>query len=125
MRIKDTSVETEFHPILTSFLFYCDHIYRHEWLDELVITSGSEDTAKHGDTSLHYNIPCQAADIRTWDASVGRGHVPTAKLQQSRLKKAAKEFLEASFMPTNWIDIVLEKDHIHIEFQPKRIYERD
>lgn len=115
MRTKDSTVETEFHPVITSFLFGVDAIYRN-WGDELVITSGSEHTTKHGVNSLHYAKPACAADIRTWV----RAKVPDAKAQLEAITNWAANFCKRAGYPTNWIDVILESDHIHVEFQPKR-----
>ena len=120
MRRKNASVETEFHPVLTSFLFEVDELYR-SWRDECVITSGSENTARHGYTSLHYATPAQAADIRIWSMKIHkRGRVPSPATQHEKLKIAAAAFCMNRGIPTSWIEIILEKHHIHIEYQPKR-----
>lgn len=120
MRLKDDTVQANFHPTLTSFLFWVDALYR-AWQDENVITSGSEPTAKHSITSLHYAIPGQAADTRIWDQEFhNRGIVPNKSYQLAAIERLAAEFCIAHNIPTNWIDVVLESDHIHIEYQPKR-----
>lgn len=113
MKRKDDTVETEFHPTLNFFLTWVDEIYG-QWGDQAVITSGSEATVKHSRTSLHYS-GC-AADIRIWE----RNRVPDVTKQVARLKELVIEFCRFKAIPTNWIDIVLESDHIHIEYQPKR-----
>ena len=115
MDVKDETVETQFHPILTAFLFRCDAVYR-GWERELIITSGSEHTAKHSKNSLHYALPACAADIRSW--SVGR--VPSAEVQVAALEQMANQFCLGLNIPREWIEIILETTHIHIEFQPKR-----
>ncbi|PHQ81771.1 MAG: hypothetical protein COB66_01480 [Coxiella sp. (in: Bacteria)] len=121
MKRKDTTVETEFHPKLNFFLTWCDDIYRSAWGAELIITSGSEDKARHGFTSLHYAKPCCAADIRSWGLKDRAGRlIATAKDQYNRLRELRDEFCADQNIPSNWIDIILESDHIHIEFQPKR-----
>lgn len=120
MKVKDSSVQLELHPTLTDFLIYADKVYRN-WEDELVITSGSEDASKHGFTSLHYAKPGCAVDVRIWDEiHNGRGKVPDAEVQHRVLTKEAALYCETHKMPTNWIEVILEGDHIHIEFQPKR-----
>lgn len=115
MRVKDSSVETKFHPIITAALFCLDDLYR-GWEDELVITCGSEHTARHSFTSLHYAIPGKAADIRIWQ----RKQVPNSKEQLAAIKDVLDVFCVYNKIPTNWLDVVLETTHIHIEFQPKR-----
>jgi hypothetical protein len=121
MKRKNPSVETSFHPILTSFLFEVDEVYI-AWGDEAVITSGSEQTAKHSRTSLHYATPAQAADIRIWSKKLhGRGSVPDPAVQHQRLQLLAKDFCANSGFPNSWVEVILEANHIHIEYQPKRI----
>jgi selenophosphate synthetase-related protein len=106
--------------MLTAFLFEADHKYR-EWKDELVLTSGSETTVKHGYTSLHYATPAQAVDIRSWCRNIHhRGYVPSAEVQATELKAVAKDFCNRKGIPASWIEIILEGHHIHIEYQPKR-----
>lgn len=121
MRTKDTSVQCIFHPALTAFLFGIDLLYR-EWGEELVITSGSEPTAVHSYTSLHYATPCQAADIRSWiiHRSDHRGTID-AVYQAEAIRAAANIYCDELGIPHNWIDVIIEEDHIHIEYQPKRI----
>lgn len=115
MRIKDSSVEMELHPTLTNFLFDVDAAYV-AWGDELVVTSGSEHTTRHGVNSLHYAIPGCAADVRIWE----RADVPSAAKQLTKLQQVAESYCARHKIPTNWIEVILESDHIHIEFQPKR-----
>lgn len=121
MRRKDTSVHTEFHPTLTAFLFEVDDLYT-LYGDEAVITSGSEVTARHGETSLHYATPAQAADLRSWDSGQGRARVPEPKVQVAALKELRDSFCTQYNIPAEWVEIILESDHIHIEYQPKRQY---
>lgn len=67
---------------------------------DFVITSALD--SKHSNTSLHY-IGC-AIDIRTKHLPPG---VATA------IKNAIKEALTSDF------DVILESNHIHLEFQPR------
>ena len=113
MKTKDSSVECQFDPRLTQLLFELDTVYR-GWDSELTITSGSELSARHSRTSLHYN-GC-AADIRIWRNNNEPG--PEAQLYELGLGTAI--FCGATDIPRNWIDIILESNHIHIELQPKR-----
>jgi len=115
LKTKDNSVETKFNPVITALLFELNKAYI-EWDAELVITSGSEHSARHGHTSLHYSDPCAAVDIRSW--AVGR--IPEAVTQVELLKQIAARFCNDLEIPTNWIEIILEASHIHIEYQPKR-----
>lgn len=120
MRIKSSTVLLILHPMLTGLLPSLDLVYR-GWEDELIITSGSEHTARHGYTSLHYATPGQAIDVRIWSlVTHNRGTVPSPEEQFRVLKEAAAEYAIAQGIPTNWIDVVLEDTHIHIEYQPKR-----
>lgn len=111
MKTKDSTVECQFHPRLTALLFELDTVYR-GWDSELIITSGSELGARHSRTSLHY-AGC-AADLRT------RGNLPEPIDQLRSIRIAATNYCADRWIPPNWIDIVLESDHIHIEYQPKR-----
>jgi len=115
MRTKDNTVECVIHHTLTSFLFGIDLLYR-EWESELIITSGSEPYARHSRTSLHYALPARAVDIRIWEVA----QVPSPEIQAQAICNARDIFCEECGMPNDWIDIILESDHIHIEFQPKR-----
>lgn len=120
MRRKSAKVETQFHPMLIAFLFEVDELYR-KWKVEVVITSGSESNKLHGYTSLHYATPAQAADIRTWDQITHNyGKVPKPFSQRAYLVELAKRFCLKHDIPEDWIEIILESDHIHIEYQPKR-----
>ena len=67
---------------------------------ELVITSVTD--SKHGPGSLHYSG--QAFDCRT------AGISPE---EQASIAAAAKSSLTSEF------DVLLEADHLHIEYQPK------
>lgn len=117
MKRKDLTVETEFHHILTAFLFEADELYR-SWNSELILTSGSEQSTKHSTiTSLHHATPCQAADIRIWEIEI----VPSPVLQQISLIDIAEKFCNSNDIHISWLEIILESNHIHIEYQPKRI----
>tara|TARA_R110000823_G_scaffold210943_3_gene341310 strand:+ start:3583 stop:3894 length:312 start_codon:yes stop_codon:yes gene_type:complete len=69
-------------------------------ISEMVVTSATD--GKHGVGSLHY--VGYAADVRTWAIQDGDLIDFTTGLSE----ELGEEF-----------DVVLEKDHIHIEFQPK------
>jgi len=73
-------------------------VYR-EYGTELVITSAND--GKHKDGSLHYQG--KALDLRTWTLN-GREVMVHAKLQ----RELAPDY-----------DVILERDHIHVEYQPK------
>jgi hypothetical protein len=66
---------------------------------ELVITSAKD--GKHKDGSLHYQG--KALDLRTWNIAGREGSV-IRELQRAL---------------GNDFDIVLEKDHIHLEYDPE------
>lgn len=106
----------ELHSVLTDFLLTrVDLLYRN-WGSELTVTSGSETDARHGKTSLHYATPSQAVDTRTWEV----GKIPSAATQYTDIKAEAVAYCQSKDIPTDWIDVILESDHIHIEYQPKR-----
>lgn len=65
-----------------------------------IITSGSD--GKHGVNSLHYKG--LALDFRTRDLS---------PLEQQELKQMCLQDLGKDY------DVVLEEDHLHVEFDPK------
>lgn len=113
MRIKDDTVQCSFHQALTVLLFAIDFVYRKEWGTELIVTSGSEFETRHSRTSLHYSG--NAADIRLLRKVVSTRH------QFSITREVANMCCASLSIPHNFYDIVLEKDHIHIEYQPKRI----
>ena len=117
MKTKDITVGTKFHPLLTSLLFKIDSLYR-KWQSELIITSGSESRTKHSYTSLHYALPCQAIDIRIWQILGTK--IPDASEQFAAIKKVSTDWCIAEGFPVDWVDVILESDHIHLEFQPKR-----
>ncbi|RLE96747.1 MAG: hypothetical protein DRJ63_10135 [Thermoprotei archaeon] len=123
MKTKDSSVETKFHPLLTSLLFSFDAMYR-KWGGEITITSGSEHTTRHGKTSLHYATPACAVDTRIWDVIVSKGSLAGtiihAQEQYEALLVMRDLFCKREGIPSSWIDVILEKDHIHTEYQPKR-----
>jgi hypothetical protein len=73
-------------------------VYR-QYGTDLVITSAND--GKHMDGSLHYQG--KALDFRTWTLN-GREMMVHAQLK----RELGDQY-----------DTILEKDHIHIEFQPK------
>jgi len=119
MKLKDSSVEMKLHWHLTNFLTTKVNTYYHSLTSELTITSGSELSARHGYTSLHYALPCCAVDIRNWDIRT-LPEIVTGYMQWVSLNELAGEYCADQGLGPNDIDVVLEKTHIHIEFQPKR-----
>ena len=92
MKVKDSTVNIEgLDPILKAALVEMEYIYA-KFHTELVITSGKDGT--HGNGSLHYEG--KAVDLRTWNVL-------------DSLVKQLKAHLGPDY------DVVLEKDHIHIE----------
>jgi len=101
MKFKDNTISTQgIRPELVLALWVCDMVYS-EFGKELVITSIND--SKHKFSSLHY--AGAAADLRTryFDSE-------TVKKVVSKIKSK----LNIDY------DVILENDHIHIEFQPKR-----
>lgn len=99
MRFKDGVVWADIHPSLDNedVLKGLDRIYQRYNVAEAVITSGRD--GSHKVDSLHYEG--KAIDLRI-------NHVLEA------LKSDIKDFLGPHF------DVILEKDHIHVEFDPKQ-----
>ena len=111
---KNDLVEMEIHPRLTALLFYIDKIYR-TWGTEMVITSGSELSTRHMRTSLHYS-GC-ATDIRTRRTGV----MPSAKAQYKIVRRLINQYCNIIGVPYDWFDLILSSNHMHLEYQPKRI----
>ena len=97
MHVKDNTVNiVDLAPQLVMLLPVIDQIYHDEYNTELVITSGKDGIHKQG--SLHYEG--KAVDLRIWN------------IWDSLIARLKKE-LGPDF------DVVLEKDHIHLEWDPK------
>jgi len=88
-------------PELMLALLVAEGVYN-KYDTDLVITSVVD--GKHSYTSLHY-CGC-AADIRTRDLP-----------QEDSIQAVGQEIRQAL---TREFDVVVESNHIHIEFQPKR-----
>jgi len=86
-------------PVMQTAITIADQVYEELGL-ECVITSALD--SKHGEHSLHYKG--FAIDIRTRDIQYEKTKVAIVDKIQSRL---GSEF-----------QVVLENDHIHIEFDP-------
>lgn len=86
---------------LSIALQVCDTVYK-ENNSSMVVTSIND--SKHSSASLHYN-GC-AADLRIWDFT---------SAQASAVVQEIKNALGNN--PD--YDVILESDHIHIEYQPK------
>lgn len=101
MKLKSDEIELkDLAPQLTLALFMAQEVYA-EYDTDLVITSAND--SKHSHSSLHY--AGRAVDLRTYN-------LPLDTKQEVRDKIAAK--LNVDF------DVVLEDDHIHLEYQPKK-----
>lgn len=99
MKIKAGVKVTGLRPELLLALMVAEGVWQAEG-QELVITSVID--GKHSATSLHY--AGQAADLRIWGLA---DHVKTA----AKLKESLGEDY----------DVIAEGDHVHVEFQPRRI----
>lgn len=91
-------------PELVLALVVADQVYSEVAQENLVVTSVND--SEHSRTSLHY-MGC-AADLRTNNIAAGRRPIVADTLRR-RLE------------PLGDFDVVLEKDHIHLEFQPKGV----
>lgn len=100
MKLKDGVTVMGIRPELVLALFIADRIWAGLG-QELVVTSVTD--GKHSRTSLHY--AGQAADLR-----VNYFDAPTRQKAADRLKDA----LGLDY------DVIIEPDHIHLEFQPRR-----
>lgn len=99
MELKPGVKLANLSPQIVLALTVADQLYRERGIS-LVVTSVSD--SKHGAGSLHYSG--QAADLRTRTVPVK---------QRQALRDAIARMLGAEF------DVVLESDHIHIEYDPK------
>ena len=98
MQFKEGVNFTDIHEAVSdpTLLAGLDYIFRKFGVEGAVITSARD--GKHNEDSFHYKG--QAIDLRT-------KHVLEA------LTKQIKEYLGTDY------DVVLESDHIHIEWDPK------
>lgn len=102
MKIKKGVKLNGLNPIMTLALLIVKDVYA-SFNVELVITSATD--GKHSNASFHYIG--NALDIRTRDFT---------SEQKVIAHRQIKENLGDEF------DVILEKTHIHIEFQPKYKY---
>ncbi len=100
MRLKSSVKCIALRPELTLALIVVDGVYRRHGT-ECVVTSLND--SKHSKTSLHYSGA--AADIRT-------------RTLPAHLRQTVRD--EISTRLTTDYDVILESDHIHIEYQPRR-----
>lgn len=102
MKLKTGVDPVALAPQLLLALYVADGIWR-ELGEELVVTSLND--SKHSHTSLHY--AGMAADLRTRYFSPAQVNNAAARLREA--------------LGTNpSYDVVVESDHIHLEYQPKR-----
>lgn len=101
MKLKTGVRPTGVDQGLTIGLMAADGVfskYRHT----MTITSLND--SRHSETSLHYSGA--AADLRTRD-------LPDQETKQA-IRDEIKEALTSDY------DVILESDHIHLEYQPRR-----
>lgn len=103
MKLKAGVIIKGIQPELVLGLMIADSIYQ-KYGHELTVTSVMD--SKHGANSLHYKG--LAADLRITNVIESK-HYPNG------LEGLVRE-LETSLVG---FDVVLEKDHIHIEYDPR------
>lgn len=105
MRIKPGTLHAAIHPSILHALDIADYLWRDIAKREATVTSLHD--SEHSANSLHYGRPgdirCRAVDLRIND-------VPAATAE--RLVENLKLMLGDAF------DVILESDHIHIEYDP-------
>lgn len=99
MKIKEGVKVTGLRPELLLALMVAKDVWQAEG-QELVITSVID--GKHSATSLHY--AGQAADLRIW------GLADPAKTAALLNESLGEDY-----------DVLAEGDHIHVEWQPRRV----
>lgn len=114
--IKDSTISlSNLQPQMLIALMNANDLYA-EWGLPCVITSAND--AKHSTTSLHY--VGAAVDIRTRNIKEVFSHRAEAD-QAKKADEAAREIVKKLNDSLGLdFDVILEKDHIHIEYQPKR-----
>ena len=101
MKFKEGVDSTRITPELIIALVIADFVWKSHGQD-LVITSLND--SKHSRTSLHYSG--QAADLRS-------------RYFTAEEKRSVATDLEAALGHSHDYDVVVENDHIHLEWQPK------
>ena len=102
MFLKEDVDPTALRPELIIAILVAQEVYR-LYGRELVITSLND--SRHSLTSLHY--AGAAVDIRT-------NHLDLSEPQKDEIREKIRERLPRHY------DVVLESDHLHIEYQPRR-----
>ena len=101
IKFKQGTKISGIRPELILAILVAEGVY-HKYSTDLVITSVND--GKHSFTSLHYSG--SAIDIRT------------RELPEADSIQAVGEEIRQGL--SNEYDVVVESDHIHIEYQPKR-----
>ena len=105
IRLKDRTVNiTKLDPVMFRAIVYAEDLYN-KYKRDTVITSGND--GAHGMHSKHYDN--RGLDFRTF-------HLPGGYLGLEARDIAQR--LNAQLKPLGF-DIVLEKDHLHVEYDPK------
>lgn len=109
MKVKEGVAFTEWHPAVRYALDVVDAEYRRIGHHATLTSGGDEDEqSPHKETSLHYGLPgdvrTRAADLRTRDLTAG---------EQQRVRERLKYRLGPDF------DVVLEANHLHLEYDPE------
>jgi len=103
MKLKSDNVSlNNLQPQIVLALIVASEVYNEHDV-ELVVTSANDST--HSGTSLHYSG--SAVDLRTYSL-VDRGIDPRG------VRDSISSKLNVDF------DVILESDHIHLEYQPRR-----
>lgn len=98
MKFKPGTRIAGIQPELVLAAVVIDRLFHTNGLPELVITSGVD--GKHSKNSLHY--VGRAWDIRSW-------YIDDKETFAQKLRESL----------TEEFDVVVEKTHVHVEFDPK------
>jgi len=98
--LKDNSIKPEFSQGMLYGLIVADQVYDSLGIRETVVTSGKDGV--HSSTSLHYSG--NAVDLRTRDRT---------RQEQEAIRDELRRRLNEHY------DVVLESDHLHLEYQPR------
>jgi len=98
---------TEVHPAMVAAWPTIMQVYRRHGYD-CTLTSGRDGSHMHG--SLHYAVPMQANDFRTWADSSGR---QMRDVEKHALAHDIQAELGEDFQ------VIVEPTHLHIEYDPR------
>lgn len=105
MRLKPGVQAAALHPSIEHALNIADLLWTAQ-LDEVLVVTSLHDS-RHSATSLHYgaagDVRCRAADLRTRNLEPEDQELAVGRLR--------------TLLGTAY-DVVLESDHIHIEYDP-------